>query len=111
MNEEQYNEGYEDGLEKFCTYKSGYQFDLEGNLYNNTCSKKNEDRFFEGYALGKKHQQELNIKREYIKLERERVQIEKERVQAEIQAERAKAQAQAPKRANENPQITRLQTM
>ena len=89
FSQEQYMQGRRAGLKIFCTYKSGYQFGRAGHSYYNTCSKKNEGKFFQGYTLGKKEYNVEKRHQEKLEMERERIAVER----ARAAAERAKAQA------------------
>jgi len=53
LNENLYIKGYKKGIEKFCTYKSAYQFGLKAGKYKNTCTT-NEEDFLKGYHEGDK---------------------------------------------------------
>lgn len=89
LSQTQYREGYRAGLKVFCVYKSGYQFGRQGNSYHNICPKNTEDKFFQGYQLGKKEYDAEKRHREKLEMERQRIAAERERAEAE----RAKAQA------------------
>ena len=103
LAQKQYITGRTAGLKEFCTYKSGYQFGRQGNNYNNTCPKKMENQFFQGYRLGKteydtekRHQEKMAMERQRIAAERQRAAAERAKAQAlrdQAEAEWAKAQA------------------
>ena len=50
----EYTKGWTAGLKVFCSYKTGYEFGLNGKKYQNICPKKLEVDFFKGYRKGDK---------------------------------------------------------
>ena len=63
---DKYAKGRAMGLKKFCTYKNGYRFGLQGGYYKDICPATIETEFFKGYTLGKKEYQ-LEKREEEIK--------------------------------------------
>lgn len=54
INTDEYTEGYESGLRKFCTFKSGYNFGRDNHKYQDSCPSDLEPDFFKGYVEGQK---------------------------------------------------------
>ncbi len=50
---EQYQNGYSQGLQQFCTYTKGYQLGKKGSSYKSVCSPELEENFLVGYQRGR----------------------------------------------------------
>lgn len=57
-----YHDGYEAGLDRFCTAANGYQHGREGYSYNNVCPPLLEGDFLAGYQRGR----EIHQIRQYM---------------------------------------------
>ncbi|MBX3040138.1 MAG: DUF2799 domain-containing protein [Bdellovibrionaceae bacterium] len=51
-NAEAYQEGFNQGLESFCTYQGGYDYGLAGQTDTHHCSKDKEAEFLRGNLAG-----------------------------------------------------------
>jgi hypothetical protein len=49
----QYESGYNQGLQQYCTYSKGYQIGKQGSGYNNVCTAGLETDFLLGYQRGR----------------------------------------------------------
>ena len=49
-----YWKGYEQGLQRFCNFKSGYEYGKKGKKYRDTCPLELESEFYKGYMEGQK---------------------------------------------------------
>lgn len=65
---EQYREGWQQGVKKFCTAQSGWRYGIAGNYYRNTCDAQSEAEFFKGYQPAREIAQK---KRDIDQLKRE----------------------------------------
>jgi hypothetical protein len=59
-----YQEGYVDGIQQFCTFDYGLSFGREGHEYNDTCPPSVMNAFLAGYSQGKMEYQSLKVARE-----------------------------------------------
>lgn len=53
VDRDAYHDGYESGLERFCTTANGYERGREGYRYNNVCPPLLEGDFLTGYQRGR----------------------------------------------------------
>ncbi len=49
----QYQKGYSQGLQQYCTYTKGYQLGKQGSSYRSVCSPELEEDFLVGYQHGR----------------------------------------------------------
>jgi hypothetical protein len=71
-----YREGWQQGVNKFCTAQSGWRYGIAGNYYRNTCSADKEAAFLEGYNPAKRIAQkkrEINDLKNNVRNLRERI--------------------------------------
>lgn len=54
LDDKKYAQGFSSGLKKFCRTEYGYEFGLQGQLYQRTCPKTSESKFLSGYLNGRK---------------------------------------------------------
>ena len=114
-----YRAGRVAGLKVFCTYKSGYNYGLNGYQYNNTCPKVKEEAFFKGWTLGYQEYKAEKRKEEILQMERERMRAEERARQEALAVERERIAVQRERIAEERQarqealtlQRERLQTL
>ncbi len=54
LDDKKYAQGFAQGLRKFCQTSYGYEFGLQGQVYQRTCPKTSEAKFLSGYLVGRK---------------------------------------------------------
>jgi hypothetical protein len=91
-----YRTGYDDGLQRFCTARNGFDFGRVGAAYRDTCPPESVAAFQGGYRLGKELH-ELNRRLERIASE-----------QADQRKVLADAKAQATARENASRRLGQL---
>ena len=77
ISKRSYYKGFIQGLRKFCTYKSGYQFGLQDRYYRSTCPPKAGKKFLRGYNQGIK-EAELQEREEELNRREQELQEESE---------------------------------
>lgn len=68
-NKRDYTNGFNQGLEQFCTYERGKEYGYLGRFYKNTCPTHLEENFIKGYKYGKKKRKIEELKEKQEKLE------------------------------------------
>ena len=48
-----YADGWETGIQQFCTRENGFNFGAEGGRYKDSCPQEYQDSFFSAYLLGR----------------------------------------------------------
>lgn len=54
LDDKKYAQGFSSGLKKFCQSEYGYEFGIQGQVYQRTCPKISEAKFLSGYLVGRK---------------------------------------------------------
>lgn len=70
-DEQAYSKGYKEGLQLFCTYKSGYNFGLNGGIYHDSCPAELEKDFYQGYVTGKNRKEDVDRRSSWEAQERQ----------------------------------------
>ena len=98
-SQKHYLKGWNEGLQVFCTYKTGYNLGLNNALYENICPKNLETNFFKGYTLGLQEYKADQRQKELLRIEQEKIAVERERIQTlkDIETQRIYQQEKARK--------------
>lgn len=71
VNTADYRNGWNEGIEEFCTEDNGWRVGLEGKTYHKSCPKRLKLEFYNAYQLGRDvYEKEQNLEKINKKLER-----------------------------------------